>query len=183
MAPPRTFDYELLKQLVREHGDWPYSQYAEVLTADNKQAGRRPPHVKPDTVRRAVWQYREEWEDEGVRIPVRGVVLTDLLPPLGSVAPNHRMSTPLRHLREIAKERRGEHPVTDNEATMCRQALRWEARLRENLEIVDLTENGSVIIRPARKDEIGPDGDLLDLAAWVLPNWRAPSRRPFRGRR
>ena len=52
MAPPRTFDYELLKRLVREHPEWPYADYADVLTRDARQGNPRAPRVKPDSVRR-----------------------------------------------------------------------------------------------------------------------------------
>jgi hypothetical protein len=129
-----------------------------------------------------VSQYRDEWQDEGIHIPTRGVIMTDLLPPLGSVAPNQRMSTPLRYLREVSKHRRGEKPVTDTEAVIRRQALRWESRLRENLEIVDITAHGVVEVRPARADELGEDGQLQELAAWVLPGHELRSRTSLRGR-
>lgn len=182
MAPPRTFDYELLKRLVREHPEWPYADYANLLTQDARRDNPRAPRVKPDSVRRVVSQYRDEWADEGVRAPARGVVCADLLPPLGSVAPNQRMTTPLRYLREISKQRRGEAPVTDNEAIMRRQALRWEARIRANREIVDITPNGIVEVRPAMAGELDDEGRLLELAAWAIPGHELRARESLRGR-
>ncbi len=182
MSPPRTFDYDLLKRLVREHPEWPYADYADMLTRDARQGNPRAPRVKPDSVRRVVSQYRDEWGDEGVQVPARGVVNSDLLPPLGSVAPSQRMSTPLRYLREISKQRRGEAPVTDNESIMRRQALRWESRLRANREIVDITPNGIVEIRPAMAGELGEDGELLELVAWAIPGYEMRGRESLRGR-
>lgn len=182
MAPPRTFSYEYLKRLIRDQPTWTYPQYADKLTEDNRKTDPGSPRVKPDSIRRVVSQYRAEWEEEGVTVPLRGTVNTDLLPPTGSVAPNQRMSTPLRYLREISKQRRGEAPYTDTEAAMRRQALRWEERLRENREIVDFNDNGTVIVRPARADELDEHGQLIELAAWILPGGVPPQRHSLRGR-
>jgi hypothetical protein len=177
MAPPRTFDYDLLKRLIREHPEWGYAQYADVLTKDVRQKDPRAPQVLPDAARRVVSQYRDQWEDRGMKIPSRGVVHADLLPPLGSVAPNQRMSTQLRYLREISKERRGEAPVTDYESTVRHSALRWEARMKENREIVDVTDQGIVIVRPAEPGELDERGNLAEVAAWAIPGWQGQPRR------
>lgn len=176
MAPPRTFDYETVKHLLREHPEWPYSRYADQLTEEVRKTDPHAPRVLPDSVRRVVSQYRAQWEDEGTVIPVRGVVHADLAPPLGIIAPSQRMATPLRYLREISKERRGEHPVTDNERTIRGQAIRWEARLQDNRELVDVTDLGMVEVRPARADEL-KDGKLIDIAAWAIPGWDTTARR------
>jgi len=183
MPPPRTFDYELLKRLVREHPEWPYANYADLLTRDARKADPHAPAVKPGAISRVISQYRDTWEEEGVRVPARGVVHTDLLPPTGSVAPSERMSTPLRYLREISAHRRGGEPATDHQRTQRNQALRWEARLRENREIVDITANGLVEVRPARADELDEDGKLIELAAWAIPgHGLAHQRQSLRGR-
>jgi hypothetical protein len=182
MAPPRTIDYERLKRLVREHPDWTYPRYAEDLTAEARKRDPRAPRVVPDSLRRVVSQYRDQWQDEGLTVPDRGTVFKDLLPPTGSLTENQRMSTPVRYLREVSKQRRGEEPYTPTEATMRRQALRWEARLRGNREIVDFNDNGTVVVRPARADELDGKGELIELAAWVLPGGVPPQRHSLRGR-
>lgn len=182
MAPPRTFDYDLLKRLVRDHPEKRYDEYADELTRDVRTRDPHAPVVLPDSVRRVVSQHRAQWLDEGVPVPVRGVVHADLMPPLGSVAPNQRMSTPLRYLREVSKHRRGEQAVTDSERIIRRQALRWAVRNQENREIVDITEHGFVEVRPARADELDEHGNLLELAAWAIPGRRAPQRQSLRGR-
>jgi hypothetical protein len=182
MAPPRTFDYDLVKRLLREHPDWQYSQYADAATQDARKTDPRAPRVRPATIRHMVSQYRDRWADEGMILPPRGVVMADLLPPLGTVAPSQRMATPLRYLRELSKHRQGEAPVTGTEATVRRQALRWEGLMRDNKEIADLTEHGMVVVRPARADELDEKGGLIDVAAWALPGWQAPARRNSRGR-
>lgn len=182
MAPPRTFNYEWLKRLIREHPDWTYPMYAQVLTMAARKKDPGAPEVLPDSLRRVVSQYRDQWEGEGLTIPRRGIVNTDLLPPAGSVAPDQRMKTPLRYLREISKHRRGEEPYTSTEATMRRQALKWETRQRENREIVDITDNGVVIVRPARADELDDKGNLKELVAWILPGHVPSQRQSLRGR-
>lgn len=183
MPPPRTFDYELLRRLIKEHPEWPYADYAELLTQDARKTDPHAPKVKPGAISRVISQYRDTWAEEGTRVPPRGVVHTDLLPPTGSVPPGQRMSTPLRYLREISAHRRGEPPVTDHQRTQRNQALRWEARLRENREIVDLTPNGIVEVRPARADELDNQGKLLELAAWAIPGRELAHRRQsLRGR-
>lgn len=183
MAPPRTFDYDLLKRLIREHPDWTQVRYADILTADVRKRTPGAPRVLPDSVRRVVSQYRDQWQDEGIQVPQRGTLNTDLLPPTGSIAPSQRMTTPLRYLREISKQRRGEEPYTHTEAMMRRQALRWEARNRANREIVDVTDHGTVIVRPARADELDDQGNLIELAAWAIPGRDFPrQRQPLRGR-
>jgi len=182
MAPPRMIDYERLKRLVREHPDWTYPRYAEDLTEAAREKDPKAPRVLPDSLRRVVSQYRDQWQDEGVAIPDRGTVFKDLLPPTGSLSEKQRMSTPIRYLREISKHRRGEQPYTPTEATMRRQALKWEARLRENREIVDFTENGVVVVRPARADELDEAGNLRELVAWAIPGGVPPQRHSLRGR-
>lgn len=182
MAPPRTFDYDLLKRLIREHPEWPYNNYADVLTEDARKRDPYASRILPDSVRRVVSQYRDQWEDEGATIPLRGVIHTGLLPPLGMVAATQRMATPLRYLREISKERRGEAPVSDSERHVRRQAIRFEARLRENREIVDVTAAGVVEVRPAREGELHPDGSLIELSAWAIPGYQPRHRLSGRGR-
>lgn len=183
MAPPRTFSYERLKRLIADHPHWTYPQYADVLTEDNRRTDPGSPRVIPASVGRVVSQYRSEWEEEGVDFPSRGTVNTDLLPPTGSIAPSQRMTTPLRYLREISQQRRGEEPYTPTGAERRRQALRWEARLRENREIVDVTANGIIEVRPAGADELDDNGNLLELAAWAIPGRSFPRQRhSLRGR-
>lgn len=183
MAPPRTFSYERLKRLIRDHPTWTYPQYADVLTEDNRRTDPGSPRVIPASVGRVVSQYRSQWEEEGVNFPLRGTVNADLLPPTGSLTEKERMSTPIRYLREVSKQRRGEEPYTSWEATQRRQALRWEARLRENREIVDLSENGRVVVRPAGPDELDDKGQLLELATWAIPGRSFPGQRhSLRGR-
>lgn len=182
MAPPRTFDYDLLKRLVRDHPGWPHDRYADVLTKDVRRSNPSAPRVLPHSISRVISLYRDKWQEEGVTLTQRGVVFGRLVPPLGAVAPSQRMATPLRYLREIAKQRQGLKPVTDNERVLRRQALRWEERMRENREIADISPNGIVVTRPAGAGELDDEGELIELAAWALPGYSLPRQRVM-GRR
>jgi hypothetical protein len=181
MAPPRTFDYDKLEQLIISHPDWPYALLADELTEDNRKQDPASPRIKPDSVRRVVSQYRSEWEDRGTRMPERGV-MHELSPPTGTVPASHRMATELRYLREVSAEQNSEAPVGDSGRARRRQALRWAERLRENREIVDLTSQGIPVVRPAGAAELDKNGNLIELAAWALPGWEPPARRNGRGR-
>src|SRR5215469_10085393 len=46
MAPPRTFSYERLKRLLRDHPTWTYPEYADVLTQDNRRDNPASARVK-----------------------------------------------------------------------------------------------------------------------------------------
>jgi hypothetical protein len=178
MAPPRTFDYDLLKRLVRDHPEQSYARYAEILTDDARQQDPYAPPVLPDSIRRVVSQYRDRWEDEGVKVPDRKLG-ADIRVPLAGVSENYWMATPVRYLREIWNERNGRPALSDGTAKIRRAALRWEGRLRETREIVDITSLGEVIVRPAVPDELDEDGNLAEISAWAVPGL-APARRATR---
>ena len=168
MAPPRTFDYDLLKQLVKNHPDWSYHQYAQVLTQDmrNKTGDPRYPAIMPNSVAAAISRNRDRWRDEGLNISDQRVpVYRELIPERWRVSPSERMATELRHLRTLARLRRGEG-ATGKEA---RQALQFERRLRSNREVVDVTQRGHVVVRPAMPWELDSTGSLTEIVAQVEP--------------
>ena len=168
MAPPRTFDYDLLKELVKQHPDWSYHQYAQVLTRDmrNTTGDRNYPPVMPNSVAAAISRYKDRWAEDGLIITDQRVpVYRELIPERWRVTPSDRMATELRHLRTIARLRRGDG-ATGKEA---RQALQFERRLRANREVVDVTPRGRVVVRPAMPWELDSTGDLVDIVAQVEP--------------
>lgn len=180
MAPPRTFDYELLKRIIREHPEWPYATIAEVLTEDVRKDDPHAPAVMPDAVRRVVSQYRDRWRlEDGLTVPDRRLG-TDIRVPLSRVAENYWMATPTRYLREVWADRQGQPAVTGSGQDRRRAALRWEGKLRETRQIVDITSLGEVVIRPAAEHELDDQGDLIEITAWAIPGREsslAPSRR------
>lgn len=168
MAPPRTFDYDLLKELVKQHPGWSYHQYAQTLTQDmrNKTGDPHYPMVMPNSVAAAISRHRDRWREEGLTITDQRVpVYKELIPERWRVTPADRMATELRHLRTLARLRRGEG-ATGKEA---RQALQFERRLRDRREVVDVTPRGRVVIRPATAWELDSTGNLIEVVAQVEP--------------
>jgi hypothetical protein len=158
MAPPRSFDYELLKQLVREHPDWTMHQYATELTAHNP-AGQEP--VRRDAVTAAIGRNRDRWKLDGVdagwdrRQPVYGELI-----PWSPMKEQFKMHVYLRKLRTIARMRRG---LTVDSPRETRQALQFEKMLRETKQVVTLGPRGRPVLVQAREDELDPDGQLIEL--------------------
>jgi len=168
MAPQRTFDYDLLKQLVKEHPDWSYHEYAKVLTLDmrNKTGDPGYPAVMTNAVAATISRYKDRWTEEGVDIrDQRMPVYNELIPERWRVSETHRMDTKLRKLRTIARLRRG-LGATDKDA---RQALQFERALRENKEVVDVTPQGRPVVRPAAPWELDSTGELIEIVAQPEP--------------
>ena len=168
MAPPRTYDLELLKRLVRNHPDWSYHEYARVLTDDMRARTGDPryPVILPNTVAAAISRYRDRWREDGIRVDDnRMPVYRELIPARWRVSPAHKMDTPLKHLRTIARLRRG----LGASQMDARQALAFERRLRERREVVDVTPNGRPVIRPAAHWELDGKGELIEIVAQPAP--------------
>lgn len=168
MAPRRTFDYDLLKELIKQHPDWSYHQYGQVLTRDmrNRTGDPHYPAVMPNAVAAAISRYKDRWAQDGLFITDQRVpVYKELIPERWRVTETDRMATELRHLRTIARLRRGDG-ATGKEA---RQALQFERRLRDRREVVDVTPRGRVVVRPAMPWELDSTGNLIEIVAQVEP--------------
>lgn len=168
MAPPRTFDYDLLKELVREHPDWSYHEYAKVLTLDMRNKLNDPsyPAVMPNSVAAAISRNRDRWADDGLVIEDQRIpVYRELIPDRWHIPETYRMDTHLRKLRTLARLRRG-LGANPREA---RQALQFERTLRERKEVVDITAQGRPVLRPAASWELDDSGELIEIVAQLEP--------------
>ena len=172
MAPPRAFNYDLLRGLVLGHPNWSTFRYAAALTADNR---RRDPHarqVQPATVDSVISRLKAIWEEEeGRRLP-RRVPVYDIAPPAGALNSRNKNDTAMKYLRELAQEASGNVPDTVSEVRVRASALNWEKRMRRDRMVVDLTAAGVPITRPARTEEVNSLGGLVSLMAWKIPGWR-----------
>lgn len=169
MAPPRTFDYDLLKHLVQDHPDWSYHEYARELTQNMRDTTGDPayPAVMPNSVAAAISRNRDRWLDEGIEIADQRVpVYNELIPARWHVSESHKMDTHLRKLRTLARLRRG----LGAQPREARQALQFERTLRERKEVVDVTPQGRPVVRPAAPWELTPDGELIDVVARLQPD-------------
>ena len=174
MAPPRTFDYDRLKLAVREHPEWSYAQYADLLTTDNRQKDPLAPRVKPSAVGRVISLYWDAWKEDGITPSRRRLTGQDIRVPLARVSENYWMDTSVRYLREIWNARQQKPALTEHQRIARRSALKWEAGLRETRHIVDITADGRPIVRSARADELDADGNLLEITAWAIPGREVP---------
>jgi hypothetical protein len=148
MAPPRTFDYELLKRLLREHPDWSMYQYAKALSEDNWTRDPRAPAVSHNAVATAISKNRWPWGYEGVPVNDRRVpVYDELIPREWKPAEGKRMHVHLRKLRTLARLRRGQEAGTDPKGE--RQALQFEKKLKDTRQVVDMSSRGVPYLRGA----------------------------------
>jgi len=173
MAPPRAFDYDLLKELVLANPDWSSHRYALKLTAANRRKDPGAPAVLVSTVDSVLSRYRQIWEaEEDTQIP-RRVQYRAIAPPPGALSGRHKMDTPMVYLREADREAHGDNPDTEASIRLRRSALKWADGMRRDKMVVDLTATGVPVVRLARDEEIDSRGQVISLAAWMIPGWRS----------
>jgi len=167
MPPPRSFDYDLLKDLIREHSDWQYHEYATALTKKLRESDPDAIAILPNTVSQIFSRYRDRWKDEGVPMPERGLpahrgqqVYTELIWWQGIPA-EQRMHTYLRKLRDIARMRRG---LEVGSKYGAKQATEFEERLRATKQVVDVVA-GTPVLRLAKPEELDGTGELIEIVA------------------
>lgn len=166
MPPDRTFDYDVLNQLIRDHPEASNRQYAEWMTNYERQVREDPsyPAILPNTIARAISMYRKRWADEGR--PVKDRQFGRLIP-WPNIPQAYIMDTRLRHLKTLEKMNLGQ-PVTDRQE---RQARAFRRRLQQQRRVVDITDTGRPFDRPALPNELDADGNLLKLTADVRDDW------------
>jgi hypothetical protein len=173
MARPRAFDHDDLKNLVFEHPTWSDQQLAAALTLANHRRGGSLAPVKATTVGSVLSRKKDTWQARaGHVLPARTVLLSDYLPPAGTLATEHKNDTPIRYLREIAKEARGQVPREDWQVKLRRNALNWHEGTIGAGQLVDLDPRGVPFTRFATAGERNADGTSKAIAAWLLPGWR-----------
>lgn len=172
MAARRAFDHDKLRQLVYEHPDWTHNQYARVLTdmarADNPNA----PPVNPGSVGGVISRNRDNiWPEQGYRVrEVPQTIYSEWI--WFQTAPEYKMNNIMRKLRAIARIRNGV-PVRDR--SLVTAAPAFEQNLRAMRQVVDVTEDGKPYVRDARPDELGEDGELIEIVARKPEGYR-PNR-------
>lgn len=162
MAPPRTFNYDVLNQIIRDNPEWSNQELADVITQYERAARRDPryPPIKPNAIARAKSTMRPTWEHEGRPIPDRAY---GRLIPWPGIPQQFIMDTKLRHLRTLKRIELGEQ-LTPRQR---RQALAYKAHLLGKGLVVDITDEGEPYERLATSKEAG------QLMAEVRPEWLA----------
>lgn len=183
MAPPRTFDFDVLKQLLKDHPDWTYTQLAEELTRDNRSTGPGDPRhnlvVVPHIVAATVSRLRPKWEAEGIPMPTKrrsSELVATLVRNTGVTIPDALQDQiELRRLRQLDRIK-ARLPVGGHDGEAGR-ARAFEQELRRERLVLDLHPDGTVFRRAAAPWEIDDHNQLISIvAAYRPPGYDTPMR-------
>jgi hypothetical protein len=171
MAPPRTFELDALKDLLKNEPDWSNVRYAQALTDANKAKGLSI-FVSPQSVAQAIYTHRWEWEAEGISIRVkrrRSGLVSALTANTGITIPDGPLQSQmeLRYMRALDRMAEG-LPVKPE--SLIVPARNWEARLRRERHVIDLYPDGTVFERPAAPHELDRYNQLVSIVAAYRPN-------------
>lgn len=164
MSAPRTFDYDYLKQLIRDEPQASLRDLADKLTEHERQVRGDPgyPRISPTTVSAAWSRNRDAWAERG-EVPRTGNrVGGGRTQPWDNVPPQYWTHTLLRRLRVMSRLATGEKGLP---VTSVRPALKLAKQLRDDKEVIDLQPSGRPYTRPARPDELDSMGDLIAVTA------------------
>jgi hypothetical protein len=163
VAVERTFDYDYLRKLLREHPDWPHRQVAAAITEHERKIRNDPnyPAVTVHAVASTKYRYRDTWDELGDHVESLKHDPTRRSRPFNNLPKEHRDAYEIHALRTLTRLSRGE-PVTDKKRKEAESLAR---RLRVRGEVIDLNWKGEPYIRPARPDEIDGEGNLIEYAA------------------
>jgi len=174
MPPPRTFDYDVLNRLVRDHPEYSNIQYASIMTQYERDTrhDEHYPMILPNAIARAISQFRARWADEGRPIKPRQY---GRLVPWPGLPHASLMAAPMRHIKTLAKLKLNQRVPAKDE----RLARRFVARLEAGRQIVDIDDQtGKVLIRDARPDELDSSGRLIKPTADVRQAWLDKAGEP-----
>lgn len=160
MSASRTFPYESLERLIRDHPGWSHQQYADKITDQMREKDPTAPRIKVNTISVAIARYRPIWAERGVVAPFKPGGIR-LLPWTG-IPDRWLMDTNLRKLRLLARIDAGEDDLDPREVKV---ALKFRDGLRAAKQVVDLSPQGRPVVRAARPDEVDGTGELLSLLA------------------
>jgi len=70
VATERTYDYDYLRKLLREHPEWPHRQVAAAITEHERTTRNDPtyPAITVHAVASAKYRYRDAWDELGDQI-------------------------------------------------------------------------------------------------------------------
>lgn len=164
MATERTYDYDYLRKLLREHPTWSHRQIAAAITEQERTKRKDPtyPAITVHAIASVKYRYRDTWDELGDH--VRSTAKHDPMrrsQPFNNLPKDHYYDFEIQALRTLTKMARGE-PVSDKRR---KEAENITKRLRKNTEVVDMTYNGEPYIRLARPDELDGEGNLIEYAA------------------
>lgn len=167
MATERTYDYDYLRKLLREHPTWPHRQIAAAITEHERQKRKDPtyPAITVHAIASAKYRYRDTWDElageDGRRIVSLKHDPNLRSQPFNNLPKEHYYDYEIQALRTLSRLARGE-PVAEKRR---KEAENLAKRLRNRREVIDLNWEGKPYIRAARPDEVDGEGYLIECAA------------------
>jgi hypothetical protein len=114
LAKERTFDYDYLRKLMRDHPEWRHRQLAAAVTEHEREGRKNPryPAINAGAVASTAHRYRDIWTDQGdeIRVPRNNPMRKSQ--PFYHLPRDSYYSHPIQALRTLGTMARGE-PVTE----------------------------------------------------------------------
>lgn len=160
MATERTFDYDYLRDLLRQHPDWPLNKLANHVTEHERQVQKDPHYgpILPPAIASAKSRYRDAWAAEGVSMPLLRRASTARNQPWTNIPKEYWNDVRIEYLRTLTRIARGETGISPAHQ---QGAESYARRLRDNREVIDLSVQGKPYTRAARPDELDQEGNLV----------------------
>jgi hypothetical protein len=169
MPTERTFDYEYLRGVKREHPSWTLRQLADAVTQHERLTRRDDtyPRVTTHAIRSVLHRYGDAWREQGDIIVQSAKSPTARSQPFANLPQEFSYDQMIQNLRVLNAIRDGDEARLD--PGRVRMARNMEARLVEAREVIDLDPDSKPpfrpYVRPARLDEIDGEGNLITITA------------------
>jgi hypothetical protein len=163
MATERSYDYDYLRRLLREHPEWPHRQVAAAITEHERTTRHDPgyPAITVHAIASAKYRYRDIWDELGDHIEAMKHDPTRRSQPFNNLPKEYRDAYEIQALRTLTRISQGE-PVTDKKR---KEAENLTRKLRNTRSVIDLDYKGEPYVREARPDELDGEGNLIEYAA------------------
>lgn len=164
MPQDRQFDYEYLRDLMREHPRWSLRQLAQAITRHERESRQDPtyPHVTVSAVASARYRYRDTWKDAGDKIPESKQSPANRTQPFANLPPEHWWDQRIQNLRVLTRMARGDPEVPTRNRRLAESMAR---KLRDGKQVIDVDHSGKPYIRNARADEVDGEGNIIAYTA------------------
>lgn len=164
MPQERQFDYDYLRDLMRDNPRWTLRQLAVAITQHEREVRSDPsyPHVTVSAVASVRYRYRDAWGESGDAIPESKHSPANRTQPFANLPPEHWWDQKVQNLRVLSRLARGESSIPDRKRRLAESMAR---KLRDSSQVVDLDGSGKPYIRDARPDELDGEGRIISYAA------------------
>jgi len=164
MPTERQFDYDYLRNLMRDNPRWSLRQLASALTEHEREIRNDPdyPHITVSAVASARYRYRDTWSDSGDNIPAAKQSPANRTQPFANLPTEHWWDQRIQNLRILTRIARGDPHIPPRKQKLAESMAR---KLQEKRQVIDLSALGKPYIRDARADELDGEGNLIAYSA------------------